>query len=133
MRKSRILGPQILLKSAKNASEIDVPTNMKIFTDFYMIFVACCKSQHQKNVRPRTVLLTFHTIRLIALSMHFWSEKPTKNPSKMTSEPLQNRYQKRVVFQHRFFELSASILEPTCLHLGPQVETKNFQSPQASF
>ena len=47
--------------------------------------------------------------------MHFCSEKPIKNPSKTTSEPLENRCQKRVVFQHRFFQVSASNLKP----LGP--------------
>ena len=47
--------------------------------------------------------------------MRFWSKKPTKNPSKTTSEPFKNRGRKRVVSQHRFFKVSASILEP----LGP--------------
>ncbi len=42
-------------------------------------------------------------------------KKPTKNLSKTTSEPFQNRCQKCVVFRHRFFRVSASILKP----LGP--------------
>ena len=47
--------------------------------------------------------------------MNFRSKKPTKNPSKTRPEPLQNRCWKCVVFQHRFFRVLASILEP----LGP--------------
>ena len=43
------------------------------------------------------------------------SKKPTKNPPKTRSEPFKNRYQKCVVFQHRFFRVLASILQP----LGP--------------
>ena len=55
------------------------------------------------------------TFLRIAFRMHFGSKKPTKNPSKTTSEPFKNRCQKCIVFQHRFFRVSASILEG----LGP--------------
>ena len=102
-------------KPSQNAFKIDVPKNMRFFIDFCSNFDACCKSQHQKNVRPRSVLLAFHTIQRFACCMHFWFKKPTQNPSKTTSEPFKNRCKKRVVFHHRFFRALASILEP----LGP--------------
>ena len=51
----------------------------------------------------------------IWILVHFQTKKPTKNLSKTKSEPLQNRRQKHDVFQHRFFEVLDSILEP----LGP--------------
>ena len=71
---------------------------MHFFIDFCSNFDACCKSQHQKNMRPRSVLLGFHTFQCFAFGMHFRSKKPTKNPSKTRSEPIQNRCRKRVVF-----------------------------------
>ena len=61
--------PKTFPKPFPNPTKIVVPKNTQIFTDFCMIFVACCKSQHQKNVRPRSVLLAFHTIQLFALGM----------------------------------------------------------------
>ena len=90
--------PKTLPKSFQNASEIEVPTNMRFFIDFESKFDACCKSQHQKNVRTRNVLSTFHTIRLIALSMHFRSENFTENPLKTMSEPFKLRCKKHLVF-----------------------------------
>ena len=73
-------GPVGIPKRGQNPFKIDVPKNMRVFTDFCSIFAACCKSQHQKNVRPRSVLLTFHTIQFITFCMQFWSKQPTKNP-----------------------------------------------------
>ena len=90
--------PKTLPKPSQNLSKNDVPENMQFFINFCSNFDACCKSQHQKNVRPRSVLLTFHTIQCIAFCVHFRSKKPTKNPSKTRSEPFKNRCQKRVVF-----------------------------------
>ena len=49
---------------------------------------------------------------MFAFGMRFWSKKLTKNPSKTRPESLKNRCRKRIVFQHRFFRVSASILEP---------------------
>ncbi len=102
-------------KPSQNRLKIDVPQNMQFSIDFCSNFDVCSKSQHQKNVRPRSVLLAFHTIQCFAFCMRFRSKKPTKNLSKTMSEPFQNRCQKRVVSQHRFFRVSASILEG----LGP--------------
>ena len=42
-------------------------------------------------------------------------QKSSQNPSKTRSEPFKNRCRKRVDFQHRFFEVLASIWEG----LGP--------------
>ena len=98
-----------------NPLKIEVPKNIRFFIDFCLIFVICCKRQHRKFIGPANVLLAFHTFQFFDFRIHFFSEKPTKNPSKMRSEPFQNRCRKRVVFQHRFFRVSDSILEP----LGP--------------
>ena len=48
-------------------------------------------------------------------------KKPTKNPPKMRSEPFKNRCQKRVAFQHRFFRVSASILQGLGLQDGAKL------------
>ena len=61
------------------------------FHRFCSNFVACCKSRPSKFVRPANVLLTFHTLQLVAFSTYFGSEKPTQNLAKTTSEPLQDR------------------------------------------
>ena len=76
------------------------------------IFVACCKSRTSKFMRPRSVLLMLHPKRIFAFRMHLGSEKPTENHSKTTSEPFKDQCQKRCFFQHRFFRVLASILEP---------------------
>ena len=115
MRKSRILVSKNLSKSCQNPFKIDVQKNMGFFIDFGLHCDACCKRQHQKNVRPRSVLLAFQTILCFAFCMHVRSTKPTKNTSKTTSEPSQNRCRKCIVFLHRFCRVSALILEP----LGP--------------
>ena len=107
--------PKTLPKSFPKGFKNDVPKNMRIFMDFYSIFVACCKSRTSNFMRPANVLLIFHTNQRFAIGPYFWSKKPTKNLPKTKSEPFKNRCKKRVVFQHRFFQVSASILEP----LGP--------------
>ena len=96
--------------------------------DFCWFLVACCKSRTSNFMRPRNVLLAFHNNRVFAFGLRFWSKKPTKNLPKTRPEPFKNRCRKRVVFQHRFFQVSASILEP----LGPptwnQVGSKTYFS-----
>ena len=111
MRKSKILASKPLPKHLQNPFKIDVPKNMRFVIDFCSNFDACCKSQHQKNVRPRSVLLAFHIIQCFAFCMQFRSKKPTENLSKTTSEPFQNRHRKSVVFLYRFFRVWVSILE----------------------
>ena len=111
----RFCPPKTLPKSMQKAFEIDVPTNMRFFSD------VCLKKPLPQERRPlifagrAIVLLAFHTFLHFAFGMHFRFKKPTKNPSKTRSEPLKNRCQKRIVFQHRFFRVSAWILEG----LGP--------------
>ena len=105
---------------------------MQIFIDFCMIFVASCKSQHQKNVRPRSVLLAFHTIQRVARCMHFWFKKPVKNPSKTMSEPIKNRCKKHIVFHHRVFWALASIWEPLGLQVGAKLAVLDSQDPPQS-
>ena len=90
--------PKPLPKPFQNPIKTEVPKNMRFFIEFCSNFDACCKSRTSKFMRPASVLLVFHTIRLIAFGMHFWSKKPTENPSKTGSEPFQNRCQKHVVF-----------------------------------
>ena len=50
-----------------------------------------------------------------AVFVHFSFQKSSQNPSKTRTEPFKNRCRKRVDFQHRFFEVLASIWEG----LGP--------------
>ena len=90
--------PKPLPKPFQNPIKTEVPKNMRFVVDFGLNFDACCKSRTSKFMRPANVLLVFHIIRLIAFGMHFWSKKPTENPSKTRSEPFQNRCQKHVVF-----------------------------------
>ena len=76
------------------AHGIEVPKNMRFFIDFWLIFVMCCKRQHQKFIGPANVLLAFHTFQFFDFRIHFFSKKPTKNPSKMRPEPFQHRCRK---------------------------------------
>ena len=119
--------PKPLPKPFQNPIKTEVPKNMRFVIDFGSNFDACCKSRTSKFMRPASVLLVFHTIRLIAFGMHFWFKKPTENPSKTGSEPFQNRCQKHVVFQHRFFRVSASILEGLGLPTWSQVGFKTLK------
>ena len=114
--------PKTLPKSIQNASENDVPTNMGFFSDFGS------KKPLSRERRPlifagrAIVLLAFHTIQCFAFCMHFRSKKSTENPSKTMPEPFKNRCRKRIDFQHRFFQVLASIWEgrglPTWSHVG---------------
>ena len=90
MEKSKILASQKTPKTVPKSIRNRGSRNHAKFHRFCSNFVACCKSQTSKFVRPANVLLTFHTMQLFACSTYFGSEKPTKNPSKTTSEPLKN-------------------------------------------
>ena len=107
--------PKPLPKRRQNPFKIDVPKNMGFFTDFCSIFAACCKSQHRFRIGFCSTKWVSDVFLQVAFCMDLGSKKPTKNPWKTMSEPLQNRSQKRVVFQHRFFRVLASISEG----LGP--------------
>ena len=107
--------PKPLPKRGQNPFKIDVPKNMGFFTNFCSIFAACCKSQHRFRIGFYSTKWVSDVFLQVAFCMDLGSKKPTKNPWKTMSEPLQNRSQKRVVFQHRFFRVLASISEG----LGP--------------
>ena len=130
--KPRFWLPKTLPKPSQNLSKNDVPENMQFFINFCSNFDACCKSQHQKNVRPRSVLLAFHTIQRVARCMHFWFKKPAKNPSKTMSEPIKNRCKKHIVFHHRVFWALASIWEPLGLQVGAKLAVLDSQGPPKS-
>ena len=118
--------PKTFPKSIQNASKIDVSKNMRFFMDFCWFLVACCKSRTSNFMRPAIVLLIFHTSQRFAIGTYFWSKKPTKNLPKTKSEPFKNRCKKRVVFQHRFFRVSGSILEPLGLPRWNQIGSQSF-------
>ena len=48
--------PKPLPQPFQNPLKIEVPKNRQFCFHFGSNFDACCKSQHQKNVRPRSVL-----------------------------------------------------------------------------
>ena len=91
MRKSWILPSQNPPKTLPKSIQNRCATKHTNFHGFLSNFHAWCKSRTSKFVRPANVLLTFHTIHLFALGMHFGSKKPTKNLSKTRSEPFKNR------------------------------------------
>ena len=115
-KNKRLWLPKTFPKSFQNASENDVPRNIRFFNDF------CSKQPLSQERRHRFCIGFSNTFCLsdaflqIALGMHFWFKKHTKNPSETMSEPSKNRCQKRIVFRHRFFWVLASILEPI---IGP--------------
>ena len=65
--------------------------------------------------RENQYFSSFRGKRAFAIFVNVCLKKRLKNPSKTRPEPFQNRCRKCIVFQHRFFRLSASILEG----LGP--------------
>ena len=107
--------PKTLPKSIQNAFKIDVSKNMRFFIEFCSKNALLQQRRHRFRIGFSNTFCLSGTFLRIAFRMHFGSKKPTKNQSKTTSEPFKNRCQKCVVFQHRFFRVSASILEP----LGP--------------
>ena len=61
---------------------------------------------------------------VFAIFMHFSFQNSSQNPSKTRSEHFKNRCRKRVDFQHRFFEVLASIWEGLVLSRWSQVGSK---------
>ena len=104
-----------LPKPPQNPFKSDVPKNMRFFIEFCSKNALLQQRRHRFRIGFSNTFCLSGTFLRIAFRMHFGSKKPTKNPSKTTSEPFKNRYQKCIVFQHRFFRVSASILEG----LGP--------------
>ena len=107
--------PKTLPKPSQNPFKSDVPKNMRFFIEFCSKNALLQQRRHRFRIGFSNTFCLLGTFLRIAFRMHFDSKKPTKNHSKTTSEPFKNRCQKYVVFQHRFFRVSASILEG----LGP--------------
>ena len=114
---------QLNLKTTtKNKKEdylvLDLDLNSKKL-DFKTYFIGLIYQAREKlgSDFPKTKIIFFRVSLKSAFVMFFKFSfnKPVKNPSKTRPEPFQNRCQKCVVFQHRFFRVSASILEG----LGP--------------
>ena len=90
--------PKTWSKSSQNTCKIDVPKNMQFFIDFGRILDESRKGRPLIFAGRAIILLAFHSIRCFACCMPFGSQKPTKNPSKTTSEPFKNRCRKRIGF-----------------------------------
>ena len=95
--------PKTLPKSIQNAFKIDVPTNIRFFSDF------CSKKPLSQERRPlifagrAIVLLAFHTIQCFTFGMHFRSKKPTENLCKTKLELLKIDTENVLVFYIDFF------------------------------
>ena len=103
------------VRSTWNPFKIDVPKNMRFFIEFCSKNALLQQRRHRFRIGFSNTFCLSGTFLQIAFRMHFGSKKPIQNPPKTRSDPLKNRCQKRCFFQHRFFRVSASILEP----LGP--------------
>ena len=111
----RFWPPKTVPKRSPNTSKIEVLKNKRFFVDFGLKSPISQKCRCLFRTTKTDVLLTSdHFLQTCARGLDK-SKKPTKNLSKMRSEPSKNRCRKCVVFQHRFFRVSASILDP----LGP--------------
>ena len=84
---------------------------MQFLSDFGSKKPLSQECRHRFRIGRANTKWLSDTFLQIAFGMLFGSEKPTKNHPKTRSEPLKNRCQKRCFFQHRFFRVSASILE----------------------
>ena len=112
--------PKALPKSIQHASKIEVPKNMQFFIDFCLKNALPQRRRHRFRIDFYNTFGLSGTFRQITFRIHFGSKKPLKNPSKTRSGPFKNRCQKCVIFQRRFFRVSASISEG----LGSQVGAK---------
>ena len=90
--------PEAAPKTFQNASEIDVPTNMRFFSNFCSKKLLLQERRHRFRMGFSNTFCLLVTFRLIAFGVHFRSEKPAENLAKTTSDPFKNRCQKRVVF-----------------------------------
>ena len=72
--------PNPLPKRGQNPFNIDVPKNMRFFTDFCSIFAACCKSQHRFRIGFLQYKMGLGRFLQVAFCMDLGSKKLTKNP-----------------------------------------------------
>ena len=115
MRKSRMLASQNQPKIMPKRPRKRCPNKHAIFPRFLLEKASVARAPTSISYWFFQYFCLSDMFLQIAFGMPFSYQKRTKNPSKTMSEPLKNRCQKLVVFQHRFFGLSASISEP----LGP--------------
>ena len=88
---------------------------------FFIFFWRSISWRSWFSFRKIIIFKVFAESVLCQIWCSFGLKKLSQNPSKTRSEPLQNRWQKRVVFQHRFFGVSTSILEGLGLPFWSQV------------
>ena len=105
-----------LPKRSQNRAKIHSKSTSQKTCDFSSNFarkMLCCNSADIDFVLVFPILFACRALFFESLfECILVPKKPTKNQSKTTSEPFKNRCQKCVVFQHRFFRVSASILHP---------------------
>ena len=104
-------------------------TNFCKFCLFFAlcVFAATCLKP-SKNY-GFVILRTFQRcVGVGAETLEKTSQKPIEKPSETTSEPLENRCQKCVVFRHQFFRVLASNSEGLGLLRWSQVGSVSFQN-----
>ena len=87
LEKSRIWVSQTLPKSSQKPSKINVPKNMRFFTDFCSINVLSRKCRHQFRIGFYSVFCLSDTFFRFAVRTRFGSEKPTKTLPERGSSP----------------------------------------------
>ena len=117
----KIHSKQTLLKTCASA------TIFSTFSFFVALRAFAAKCFKPSKNYGFVVLRAYQQCALVgAQTMKKCSKKPTENPSETKSEPSQNQCQKCIVFYHRFFRVSASILEglgpPTWSQVGLKIE-----------
>ena len=88
-----------LLQQSIFRAKIDEKSHVFWDVDFELKKPLSQERRHRFRIGFSNTFCLSDTFLRFAVRMHFGSEKPTKNTSKMRVEPLKNRCQKRVVFQ----------------------------------
>ena len=107
--------PKTLPKPLQKPPKIDVPKKMRFFIDFCSKNTLLPKCRHRFRIGFYNTEWLSDVFLQVAFCMDLGTKKPSKNLSKTMPGRPKNRCRNRVVFEHRFFGVSASILEP----LGP--------------
>ena len=115
--------PKTLQKSIPNRCSRASLISYAIVAQTFDIF----KRQNLENINfpeENQCFSGFRQKHVFAIFMHFSFQKSSQNPSKTRPEPFKNRCRKRVGFQHRFFEVLASIWEGLGLQDGAKLAQK---------
>ena len=120
--------PKTFPKPSQNPLKSDVPKNMRFFIEFCLKNALLQKRRHRFRIGFSYTKWPSGAFLQNPFRVHFRSKKPTKKPSKTRPEPFKNRCRKRCFFQHRFFRVSASILEPLGLPRWSQVGNFRLQT-----